>query len=535
LRGGAALDIDSVRRKPFSWISNEAWLNVIELSQSIKFFQNLPNDMASNESMWRRWYEDNEPEAIGIPDYETKIAEVANIGPFYKLLLVRCLRMDRCQLMSKWYIKNTEEMGPKYVEPVTDTMESIVDEMNAVTPVIFLLSTGADPTETIQQLARKRKLPEPATVSMGEGQEPVAIKAMQAGAAAGTWVLLQNCELGLELMVTMEDFLGKLSEGIDPGFRLFITALPEKTFPLGLLQMSTKVTNEPPAGLKAGILKSFTILVDQDRLERVDQGADQWRKLLFAMCFMHSTVQERRKFGSLGWGIPYEYNNGDLTACILFLEKHLYNGTISWPTLQYMIMEAQYGGKITDTLDRRLFKTYTQFWIKPDTITENFSFNPKAPIYKIQDNWVYRCENFENISQYHEYIKKFPEVDSPEIFGLHPNADLTFRVKEVTALFNTLETQPKGGGGGGGGKSREEIVNEKAEELLGRMPEKYVEEEFKSRIVNRLGGLSIPLNIYLFQEIQRLQAVIAKVSFMLKQLKLAINGEVVMSEPIFLS
>jgi len=164
---------------------------------------------------------------------------------------------------------------------------------------------------------------------------------------------------------------------------------------------------------------------------------------------------------------------------------------------------------------------------------ENFSFNPKAPIYKIQDNFVYKCENYESIGQYHEYIKKFPEIDSPEIFGLHPNADLTFRVKEVTALFNTLgETQPKGGGGGGGGKSREEIVNEKAEELLGRMPEQYVEEEYKSRIVNRLGGLSIPLNIYLYQEIQRLQAVIAKVSFMLKQLRLAINGEVVMSEEL---
>jgi hypothetical protein len=40
---------------------------------------------------------------------------------------------------------------------------------------------------------------------------------------------------------------------------------------------------------------------------------------------------------NLGWGIPYEYNNGDLTACILFLEKHLYNGTISWPTFQYMV------------------------------------------------------------------------------------------------------------------------------------------------------------------------------------------------------
>merc|ERR1711968_182579 len=530
LRGGAALDIDSVRRKPFNWISNEAWLNVIELSQSIKFFSNLPNDMASNESMWRRWYEDNEPEQIGIPDYETKISETANIGPFYKLLLVRCLRMDRCQLMSKWYIKNTEEMGPKYVEPVTDTMESIVDEMNAITPVIFLLSTGADPTETIQQLARKRKLPEPATVSMGEGQEPVAIKAMQAGAAAGTWVLLQNCELGLELMVTMEDFLGKLSEGIDPGFRLFITALPEKTFPLGLLQMSTKVTNEPPAGLKAGVLKRYTVLVDQERLERVDTV--QWRQLLFALCFMHSVVQERRKFGSLGWGIPYEYNNGDLTACILFLEKHLYNGNISWPTFQYMVCEAQYGGKITDSLDRRLFKTYTQVWLNNSMGNEDASYNPKAPIYKATNSFLYKSLNFENIGQYHEYIRKFPEIDSPEIFGLHPNADLTFRVKEVNALLHTLgETQPKGGGGGGGGLSREEVVSEKALEILGRMPEHYVEDDYKSRI-NKLGGLTVPLNIFLFQEIQRLQNVLAKVSFMLQQLRLAINGEVVMTEEL---
>ena len=432
--------------------------------------------------------------------------------------------------MSKWYIKNTDEMGPSYVEPVTDTIESIIDGMSAATPVIFLLSTGADPTETIQNLARKRKLPEPKTVSMGEGQEPVAINAMHAGAAAGTWVLLQNCELGLELMVTMEDFLEKLRESQDPNFRLFITALPEPTFPLGLLQMSTKVTNEPPAGLKAGILKSFTIIVDQDRLERVDQGAAEWRKLLFAICFLHSTVQERRKFGSLGWGIPYEYNNGDLTACILFLEKHLYNGSISWPTLQYMVSEAQYGGKITDSLDRRLFKTYTNFWLNGGTVQENFSFNPKAPIYKIQDNFVYKVENYENISQYHSYIKAFPEIDSPEIFGLHPNADLTFRVKEVNALFNTLgETQPKGGGGSGEGRSREDIVAEKAQELLAKMPEDYVEEEYKARI-NKLGGLSVPLNIFLYQEIQRLQAVISKISFMLKQLRLAINGEVVMSE-----
>ena len=101
-------------------------------------------------------------------------------------------------------------------------------------------------------------------------------------------------------------------------------------------------------------------MVDQDRLERVDTA--QWRQLLFALCFLHSVVQERRKYGPLGWCIPYEYNNGDLQSCMLFLEKHLYNGEISWGTFQYMVSDVQYGGKITDSLDVRLFRTYTKEW-----------------------------------------------------------------------------------------------------------------------------------------------------------------------------
>ena len=46
-------------------------------------------------------------------------------------------------------------------------------------------------------------------------------------------------------------------------FRLFITSEPHPKFPIGLLQMSIKVTNEPPKGLRAGLLRSFTVIVDQ--------------------------------------------------------------------------------------------------------------------------------------------------------------------------------------------------------------------------------------------------------------------------------
>lgn len=528
-RGGAALDINSVRRKPFSWISNESWLNVIELSQSCKFFSNLPHELSSNEAMWRRWYEDNEPETVMIPDYETRIVENETIGPYLKLLLVRSLRMDRTILSTKEFIRNTQQMGPRYVEPVTDTIDSIFAEMRAETPVIFLLSIGADPTESIEQLARKRKHPSPAVVSMGEGQEPVALKAINAAVVNGTWVLLQNCELGLELMEQMEEIMIKLSETMDPGFRLFLTALPNDQFPLGLLQMSTKVTNEPPQGLRAGLLRSYTVMVDQDKLERVETS--QWRQLLFDLCFLHSLVIERKKFGPLGWGIPYEYNNGDLSACTIFLEKHLYNGPISWPTLQYMVAEVQYGGKITDNMDRRLFNFYTEWCLTPEVCSPNFSYNPAEPIFRIPNDFTYRIPVADNIDDYRNFLHNFPEVDSPEIFGLHPNADLTYRVKEVNSLLGTLgDTQPKGGGGSSG-VSREDVVCDKAKELLDRLPEDYIEDDYKAKI-NKLGGLTIPLNIFLFQEIQRLQRVISKVRTMLEQLQMAIRGEVVMTEEL---
>jgi dynein heavy chain len=527
LRGGAALDINSERKKPFAWLSNESWLNALALSKSYpSFFKALPDSIAKNEALWRRWYEDNEPEAQNIPDFETPIAEDTSIGPFLRLLLVRMLRMDRALLVIKEFVRHTEAMGPRYVEPVTDTIESIFDGMVAEVPVIFLLSVGGDPTDSIEVLAKKKKQ-SVQCVSMGQGQEPVAIKAINAAAVNGSWVLLQNCELGLGLMVQMEDLIIKIREGINPDFRLFITAMPSSEFPLGLLQMGTKVTNEPPAGLQAGCLRSFTVMVDQDRLERIETPA--WRQLIFGLCFLHSSVVERRKFGPLGWNIPYEYNDGDLNASLMFIEKHLYSGAISWPTVQYMVSEVQYGGKITDDMDRRLFATYAETWMSPRILEPDFTYNPATPIAPIPGAFVYTVFASTEIERYRAVASSFPEIDSPEIFGLHPNADLTFRVKEVTAFVNVMsDTQPKESGGGGGA-TREDVVMEKASELLKQLPEDYIEDDYMSKIRGKLGGMKIPLNIFLFQEIQRLQRVIARVRNMLTAMQQAIRGEVVMT------
>merc|ERR1711988_455072 len=197
-----------------------------------------------------------------------------------------------------------------------------------------------------------------------------------------------------------------------------------------------------------------------------------------------------------------------------------------------MVHAVQYGGRITDSCDRRMFFNYASSWVRKSVLEEDFTYNPKEPIQRTPGDFVYDVQCSENLADYHKYCGSFPEIDSPEIFGLHPNADLTFRVKQANALLAQMNhTQPKGGGGGGGGKSPTEIVYEKATELLERVPEDYVEDDYKARI-QKLGGLSVPLNIFLYQEIQRLQNVIKKVRTMLVSTQQAIRGEVVMTDEL---
>merc|ERR1712032_581468 len=231
----------------------------------------------------------NVPEALPMPSYDQQIKDNTEIGPFLRLLLVRALRIDRTKLCIRDFVKNTPQMGPKYTEPVTDTVESVHQTMDCMTPVIFFLSVGEDPTDAVESLAKKRKT-QVDCISMGEGQAVPAIAAIKNAWSAGTWVLLQNCELGLDLMVDMEQMILKSSPS--ENFRLMFSANPHPQFPLGLLQMCTKMTNEPPQGLRAGLLRSLNTMIDQDLLERIESS--HWRRLVNTLCFLHSIVHERK-------------------------------------------------------------------------------------------------------------------------------------------------------------------------------------------------------------------------------------------------
>merc|ERR1719183_1608037 len=367
---------------------------------------------------------------------------------------------------------------------------------------------------------------------MGEGQEIVARIKNKDAFISGGWVILQNCHLGIDYMNELEETLTKTPE-IDEDFRLWITCEITPRFPIGLLQMVIKVTLEPPAGLKAGLYRTYTTMVSQELIDKIDH--EKWRALVFVQSFMHSVVQERRKFGPIGWCVPYEFNNSDIDASLLFLEKHLsttitVGQPLSWHTIQYMVAEVQYGGRITDDLDRELFITYAAKWFCDEVFRLSFTFNSHAAEYN------YKIPDSLDIHTFRGAIETIPAVDSPLIFGLHPNADLTYRLKDASEMLTTImETQPKDSGSGSG-KSTDEIVKEQCLDLLTKMPPDFVEEVFRAQIMKLRGppklddkGFAAPLNIFLFQELQRLQNIIGIVRSNLHNVASAIDGTVVMT------
>lgn len=141
-----------------------------------------------------------------------------------------------------------------------------------------------------------------------------------------------------------------------------------------------------------------------------------------------------------------------------------------------------------------------------------------------------------------EYIRDMPGTDGPPIFGLHPNADLTFRLKESVEMVNTLlDTQPKEASGGSG-KSCEEEVREKLEkDLLPQLPPDFSPLEIVERLKVLKGpkGLGepgkydgVPLNIFLSQELERFQAILSTVRTTMLNMIEAIDGTIIMTPDI---
>ncbi|CAF0837526.1 unnamed protein product [Adineta steineri] len=511
IKGGASIDASTAPPKPaYKWLQNDIWLNLVELSKLFQF-SDILNSLNRSGPAWDTWFKKDEPERAELPDSWDSL-----LDKFRRLLLIRSITPARFVKSANDYI--IDSLGPRYGDGVVLDMEKMWDESDKCSPMICFLSMGSDPTVQIETLAKKKSI-DCNAISMGQGQEVHARRLLSLAYSSGGWVLLQNCHLSLDFC---EEFLLQLTENTDrihPDFRLWITTEVHPKFPIGLLQISIKYTAEPPQGVKAGLKRTFAGLTQEQQLE--SNTHEKWRPLLYAVAFLHTTVQERRKFGPLGWNIPYEFNQSDFNATVQFIQNYLDEmdsaKQMQWKTIHYMISEVQYGGRVTDDFDKRLLKTYVKCWFRDEMFEPSFYFEDKT----------YRIPRMTRIEDVFDYIDTIPNYDSGKVFGLSPLANDRYQEDTTRKVLDTiLSIQPKEARGGAG-ETREAVIYRLATETLEKLPPDYIAHEVKER----LSKLE-PMNIFLRQEIDRFQRVLNAVRRTLIDLKLAIDGTIVMNEEL---
>ena len=157
-------------------------------------------------------------------------------------------------------------------------------------------------------------------------------------------------------------------------FRLFLTSDSVPFFPVSVLQNGIKSTTEPPRGIKANLKRSWAEITDSFLEDCKKQEA--WNKLVFGLTFFHAVVQERRKFGPLGWNIVYEFNDSDLdtskTMLKIFLDDQ---DEIPWDALVYVTGEINYGGRVTDDKDNRCLLTMLQKYYNEEALADDYYYS----------------------------------------------------------------------------------------------------------------------------------------------------------------
>jgi dynein heavy chain, axonemal len=89
--------------------------------------------------------------------------------------------------------------------------------------------------------------------------------------------------------------------------------MPSEAFPVSTLQNSVKMTLEPPQGLRSNLLRTYDVL-DNKMLNDCNKPRE-YKMLLLGFAFFHAIVQDRRKFGPIGWNIPYAFTFEDFDVC----------------------------------------------------------------------------------------------------------------------------------------------------------------------------------------------------------------------------
>uniref|UniRef100_A0A8D0P0E0 Dynein axonemal heavy chain 14 n=1 Tax=Sus scrofa TaxID=9823 RepID=A0A8D0P0E0_PIG len=526
------------RNQHLQWVSDSRWKQCQYISSELEPFSLLCKSLLSNASQWDAFKNskavyllmstpfasanasleenDNSPEII--LDENEEIHSSINfpwekLTPFQRLILIKILRPERLRNSVKTFI--TDKIGDEYICRTGINLKESYEASSARTPLVLIHSHGKLlVNNTLLKFAQELKgtTHHVTMISLGRGQaakaEDLIVKALT---QKEQWVFLQNCHLAASFMPKLCAIVESFNNPdvtIEPEFRLWLSSKSDNSFPIPVLQRSLKIAVENPQGLKNNLLETFGYSgsgeVTEEILEKSDCGP-WWKKLLFSLCFFNALINERKTYGILGWNIAYAFSPSDLEVAIKVLANALSAWpSVPWQTLRYLLGEVVYGGRVTDSWDRRCLNTLLYKFCNPTMLKDDFSFSTDE----------FPC----------------PGLDPPGVHG---------SVSHSLDFFRSGE------------QSDDKLVMEILADMLTRLPLSVEKEESAGTpgtlkcvmfspiwesVCKNLKGydpfIHCVLLTFLIQEIERFDKLLCVVHKSLKDLQLAVKGEIILNQEL---
>ncbi|XP_078590507.1 cytoplasmic dynein 1 heavy chain 1-like isoform X1 [Branchiostoma floridae x Branchiostoma japonicum] len=394
------------------------------------------------EDAFSSWVESVTPE-VDVPVLWADDDTLTKTGrDMQRLLVIQAFRPDRLRAITHRFVQTV--MGDSFMhcaEQELDLAATVENEIKSNTPLLLCSVPGYDASGHVEDVAAE----------LGKGLTPIAIgsaegfsladKAINTATKSGRWVLLKNVHLAPQWLVQLEKKLHSLTPHRD--FRLFLTMEINPKVPVNLLRAGRVFVFEPPPGVKANLLGTFSTIP----AARMCKAPGERARLYFLLAWFHAVVQERLRYAPLGWSKCYEFNESDLRCSCDTLDTwiemaakgraNLPPDKVPWDALRILLSQAIYGGRVDNDFDQRLLNAFLDKLFTASSFERDFQLVSKVDGNKdiIMPEGIHR-------DQFLQWSEGLPDMQTPSWLGLPNNAEkVLLTTQGADMIINLLRMQ----------------------------------------------------------------------------------------------
>lgn len=156
-----------VPENPCDWLDQNTWSDIykqVYCSNKLPCFEGFLEKFIATPDDWKTLYDSKEPEKL----LNELPGEYKDKSDFQKIILLKCFRPGKVIPAIENYI--TKYQGQKFIIPPTFNLEECYNDSSAVTPLIFVLSSGSDPVADFKRFAEEMKMGDRYdSTSLGQG------------------------------------------------------------------------------------------------------------------------------------------------------------------------------------------------------------------------------------------------------------------------------------------------------------------------------------------------------------------------------